>query len=92
MNTKIGKGPSPFLGNTINASILTGDFLYDPSFKVINSFGKGPELYEGIFINLPCLKAGNFHKSNNGDVPANVGFAINKQTINANIFFVFPSF
>ena len=62
---------------------MTGDFLYDPSFKLINSFGKAPELYEGNFINLPCLKYG--HKSNNGDVPANAGLAINKQIIIKNI-------
>ena len=30
--------------NAISASTLTGEFLYDPSFKLMNSFGKGPEL------------------------------------------------
>ena len=84
LNTKTGNGPSPFLGYAINASIVTGDFLYDPSFKLINSFGKAPELYEGNFINLPCLKYG--HKSNNGDVAVNAGLAINTQNRIINIF------
>ena len=86
MNTKTGNGPSPFLGYAINASILTGDYLYDPSFKLINSFGKGPALYEGICIILPSLKYG--HKSNNGDVAVNAGLAINTQNRIINIFFI----
>jgi hypothetical protein len=86
LNTKTGNGPSPFLGYAINASIVTGDFLYDPSFKLINSFGKGPELYEGICTILAPLKY--FHKVNNCDVPANEGLAINKQIRIINIFFI----
>jgi len=64
---------------------LTGEFLYDPSFKLINSFGKGPELYEGILTILAPLKYG--HKENNADVPANVELEINKKIRIINIFF-----
>jgi hypothetical protein len=64
---------------------VTGEFLYDPSFKVINSFGKGPELYEGIFTILPSLKY--FHKVNSSDVAANAGLEINTQIRIMNIFF-----
>jgi hypothetical protein len=42
----------------------------------MNSFGKGPELYDLILTILPSLKY--FHKSCNEDVPANEGFEINK--------------
>ena len=86
-STKTGNGPSPFLGYAINASISTGDFLYDPSFILINSFGKGPELYEGIFTNTPPLKDSN--NLSNGVVSANAGLAINKQIKNTNIFKIF---
>ena len=50
--------------------------MIDPSFKLMNSFGKGPELYDLILTILPSLKY--FHKSCNEDVPENAGFEINK--------------
>ena len=51
----------------------------------MNSFGKGPELYDLILTILPSLKY--FHKSCNEDVPANEGFEINeKARIKNNVF------
>jgi|TARA_Y100000389_G_C17299996_1_gene432450 hypothetical protein len=55
--------------------MLTGEFLYEPSFKLANSFGKGLELKEGIrTILLSSLKKGP--KEYKGEVPANAVFEI----------------
>ena len=59
-----------------DASISTGEFLYDPSFIYINEF-RLRGVYDGIFINLLPLKY--FDNLINGDFSsaANVEYEIN---------------
>tara|TARA_B100000902_G_scaffold101070_1_gene103436 strand:- start:407 stop:619 length:213 start_codon:yes stop_codon:yes gene_type:complete len=67
--------------------MLTGESLYEPSFKLENSFGKGLELKEGIrTILLSSLKNGP--NEYNDEVPANADFEIKKKTIVKKKFFI----